>query len=137
MFARSASPARMNDRDNTSTGSDRARYGAPVDEAAVNAATIGQGTGPLHARLAAAITIARYHGVDPDPNAVRLDAAEIAPSSPALVEWLRQSGLWARGSAPQLPPVDEDRQPGADPAAARRWRRCPGRRSQSRARACC
>ena len=42
--------------------------------------------------------VARYHGVDPDPNAVRLDAAETVPSSPVLVEWFRQSGLWARGT---------------------------------------
>ena len=49
------------------------------------------------ARLAAAIYVARYHGVDPDPRAIRLDATEAAPSSPVLVEWLRQSGLWARG----------------------------------------
>ena len=64
----------------------------------MNAATIGQGTGPLHARLAAAMNVARYHGVDPDPRAVRLDASEVAPSSPVLVDWLRQSGLWARGA---------------------------------------
>ncbi|HLJ21468.1 MAG TPA: peptidase domain-containing ABC transporter [Stellaceae bacterium] len=65
--------------------------------AAVTTATIGQGTGPLHARLAGAMNVARYHGVDPDPRAVRLDASETAPSPPVLVEWLRHSGLWARG----------------------------------------
>ena len=43
------------------------------------------------------MAVARYHGVYPDLHAVRLDAPEVAPSSPALVEWLRQSGLWARG----------------------------------------
>jgi ABC-type bacteriocin/lantibiotic exporter with double-glycine peptidase domain len=64
-------------------------------ETAVNATIIGQGTGPLHARVAAAMNVARYHGVDLDPHAVRLDASEIAPSAPVLVEWLRQSGLWA------------------------------------------
>jgi len=47
-------------------------------------------------RLAAAMIVARYHGVDPDPREIRLDAAETTPSSPALVEWFRRSGLWAR-----------------------------------------
>ncbi len=61
------------------------------------AAAIAQGTGPLHARLAGAITIARYHGIDADPCDLRLDATGTAPSSPVLVQWFRQSGLWARG----------------------------------------
>jgi ABC-type bacteriocin/lantibiotic exporter with double-glycine peptidase domain len=52
----------------------------------------------LHVRLAGAMNVARYHGVDPDPRAVRLDATEIAPSARVLVEWLRQSGLWAKGA---------------------------------------
>ena len=66
-------------------------------EAPMAAAAIAQSAPPLQPRLAAAVTVARYHGVDPDPAAVRVDAPEVAPSSPALVEWLRQSGLWARG----------------------------------------
>ncbi len=33
----------------------------------------------------------------PDPNAIRFDTPGVAPSSPALVEWLRQSGLWVCG----------------------------------------
>ena len=43
------------------------------------------------------MAVARYHGVYPDLHAIRLDAPEVAPSSPVLVEWLSQSGLWARG----------------------------------------
>src|ERR1700722_10798218 len=58
---------------------------------------IEQGSGSIHARLAGAMAVARYHGVYPDLHAVRLDAPEVAPSSPVLVEWLCQSGLWARG----------------------------------------
>jgi HlyB family type I secretion system ABC transporter len=83
---------------NSPTSPDAAGYRAPVDGAAVNAATLGQGTGPSHVRLAGAMNVARYHGVDPDPRAVRLDAAEIAPSARVLVEWLRQSGLWAKAA---------------------------------------
>jgi ABC-type bacteriocin/lantibiotic exporter with double-glycine peptidase domain len=65
--------------------------------ASLTAAVIGQSAPQLHARLAAAMTVARHHGVDPDPHAIRLEAPAVTPSSPALVEWLRQSGLWARG----------------------------------------
>ena len=49
-------------------------------------------------RVLAAMIIARYHGVDPDPEAVTKKAGESAPSAPVLVEWLRQSGLWARAT---------------------------------------
>jgi HlyB family type I secretion system ABC transporter len=74
--------------------------GRPEDEdvASLNAASIGGGSGPLQARLAAVIAVARYHGVDLDPQSVRLKADEDAPSPPVLVEWLRESGLWARGA---------------------------------------
>jgi len=96
MNASFTSIASANDLRTTPTLADQVRNNGSVAEAAVNADTIGHGTGPLHARLAAAMTVARYHGVDPDPRAVRLDATEAVPSSPVLVEWLRQSGLWAR-----------------------------------------
>ena len=69
----------------------------PNDEALVNAGTVEWDTGSLPVRLLAAIDVARYHGVDPDPRAVRRDPTETVPSAPVLVEWLRQSGLWARG----------------------------------------
>jgi HlyB family type I secretion system ABC transporter len=74
--------------------------GRPEDEdvASLSAASIGGGSGPLQARLAAVIAVARYHGVDLDPQSVRLKADEDAPSPPVLVEWLRESGLWARGA---------------------------------------
>jgi HlyB family type I secretion system ABC transporter len=70
----------------------------PTDEAGANAGTVGWDSGSLPARLMAAIDVARYHGVDPDPRAVRLDPTETVASAPALVEWLRQSGLWARAA---------------------------------------
>jgi HlyB family type I secretion system ABC transporter len=49
-------------------------------------------------RLEAAIKVAHYHGVDPDPRALGADATGAAPTSAALVEWFRQHGLWARGT---------------------------------------
>jgi HlyB family type I secretion system ABC transporter len=72
--------------------------GEDEDVAALNAASIGGGSGPLQARLAAVIAVARYHGVDLDPTSIRLKADEDAPSPPVLVDWLRESGLWARGA---------------------------------------
>jgi HlyB family type I secretion system ABC transporter len=68
------------------------------DIAALNAASIGGGSGPLQARLAAVLAVARYHGVELDLQSLRLKADEEAPSPPVLVEWLRDSGLWARGA---------------------------------------
>jgi HlyB family type I secretion system ABC transporter len=99
-------------------GADNAKQGKPkadqgplenVDVAALNAASIG-GSGPLQARLAAVMFVARYHGTDLDPASIRLDGAEEAPSPPVLVEWLREFGLWARGvhtSFRQLIKIDD------------------------------
>jgi HlyB family type I secretion system ABC transporter len=67
------------------------------DVASLSAAAIGGG-GLLQARLAAVIAVARYHGVDLDLSTLRLRADEDAPSPPVLIEWLRESGLWARGA---------------------------------------
>ncbi len=75
-------------------GADQAWHGTAGGEPA---ATAGRSTSLLQARIAAAMSVARYHGVEPDPCAIRLDATDAPPSSPALVEWLRESGLWARG----------------------------------------
>ncbi len=75
-------------------GADQAWHGTAGGEPA---ATAGHSTSLLQARIAAAMSVARYHGVEPDPCAIRLDATDAPPSSPALVEWLRESGLWARG----------------------------------------
>ncbi|TLX40847.1 peptidase domain-containing ABC transporter [Xanthobacter autotrophicus] len=41
------------------------------------------------------MTIARYHGIDPDPREARSVIAEDSPSPAALVAWFRRSGLWA------------------------------------------
>lgn len=57
---------------------------------------VGQNPRPLQPRVTAAISVARHHGMDIDPAAVRLDATETPPPGRALVDWLQQSGLWAR-----------------------------------------
>ena len=68
------------------------------------------GGAPLAARLAAVMNVARYHGVALDPQGIRLHPGGEAPSPPALVDWLRESGLWARGvrlSFRQLTRIDD------------------------------
>jgi HlyB family type I secretion system ABC transporter len=79
--------AELNEQDRNST----------EDVASLNAASVGGGSGPLLARLAAVMNVARYHGVELDPQSIKLNADEEAPSPPVLIDWLRESGLWARG----------------------------------------
>jgi HlyB family type I secretion system ABC transporter len=67
-----------------------------ADIAALNAASIG-GSSTSQARLAAVMNVARYHGVELDPSALRLNASDDAPQPPEIIEWLREAGLWARG----------------------------------------
>ncbi|MDX5930779.1 peptidase domain-containing ABC transporter [Acidiphilium acidophilum] len=54
-------------------------------------------TESLHVRILAVKAAARFHGVDLDIETLTLDPKEPAPSSPHLVDWLRDSGLWVRG----------------------------------------
>jgi HlyB family type I secretion system ABC transporter len=83
----------MNDTPNSVPGA------GPVndDVAALNAASVGGSNAAIQARLAAVMSVARYHGVELDPQSIRLDLAEDSPSPPVLIEWLRESGLWAKG----------------------------------------
>ncbi len=73
-------------------GPDQTGSRAPADEV-----RIGHRNARLHARVLAAVAVARYHGVEPDPRALRLGATQ-APASPVLVKWFCDSGLWARGA---------------------------------------
>ncbi len=70
---------------------------ANPDIAALNDSGIG--TSPqVQARLASVMFTARYHGVELNVESLRLRPDEPAPSPPVLVEWLREAGLWARGT---------------------------------------
>ncbi len=66
------------------------------DIAALNDAAIGL-TPTLESRLAAVMNVARYHGVEMNPETLRLRRDEPA-SPPVSIEWLREAGLWARGA---------------------------------------
>jgi HlyB family type I secretion system ABC transporter len=66
------------------------------DVAALMDAEIGLTTAVL-SRLAAVMNAARYHGVEMNPESLRLRPDEPGPSPPELVDWLREAGLWARG----------------------------------------
>ncbi len=71
------------------------------DVAALNAASLGEGGGALSARLAAVISVARYHGVELDPQGIRPESEE-APAPPVLLAWMREAGLWAKGATLQF-----------------------------------
>src|ERR1700712_5152823 len=51
---------------------------------------------PLEARLHAVMAAARFHGSELDRDELRVPKGT-EPSPAALVEWVRNSGLWARG----------------------------------------
>lgn len=69
---------------------------ANPDVAILEALALRISTG-ARSRLAAALNVARYHGVELNPESLRLRADESAPSPPVIIEWLREAGLWARG----------------------------------------
>jgi HlyB family type I secretion system ABC transporter len=78
------------------TGSPSGQSAANPDIAALNDASIG--VSPMvQARLAAVMNVARYHGMELNPESLRLRPDEPAPSPPTLIEWLKEAGLWARG----------------------------------------
>jgi subfamily B ATP-binding cassette protein HlyB/CyaB len=52
---------------------------------------------PLEARLHAVMAAARYHGSELDRDELRVPRGT-EPSPAALVEWVRNSGLWARAT---------------------------------------
>ncbi len=91
-----ASPSLMTGLDLAQLGSEQVPYPVLLEACATNAGSDRQDDTAPNARLAAAICVARYHGIDPDPRGIKLDAREAAPTSPMLVEWFRASGLWAR-----------------------------------------
>ncbi len=86
----------MTDTTRSSGAGPAGKPGANPDVSALNDASLG--ADPLaQARLAAVIFAARYHGVEMNPESLRLRPDEPAPSPPVLVEWLREAGLWVRG----------------------------------------
>ena len=54
------------------------------------------GISPAELRVLAIIAAARHYGIELDRNDLRFPDGE-APEPAALVDWLRNSGLWARG----------------------------------------
>ncbi|MDD2704309.1 MAG: peptidase domain-containing ABC transporter [Acidocella sp.] len=43
------------------------------------------------------MNVARYHGVEMNPETLRLRPEDPSPTPPMLIDWLREAGLWARG----------------------------------------
>ena len=50
------------------------------------------------ARVAAAVQVARFWGIDPDPREYRCPVEEKFPSSASLTVWLSSVGLWAKAT---------------------------------------
>src|SRR5271157_355169 len=86
----------MTDTTRSSGAGSAGEPGANPDVSALNDASIGADS-LAQARLAAVMFAARYHGVEMNPESLRLRPDEPAPSPPVLVEWLREAGLWVRG----------------------------------------
>ncbi len=60
--------------------------------------TVGDDTDVVETRLRAVIAAARHHGIDLDRHDFRQAAADTVPAPAALVEWLRNAGLWAKAT---------------------------------------
>lgn len=51
---------------------------------------------PLHPRLLAMMSAARYHGMELDPSEFRGTPGDTSPSASSLSKWAANSGLWSR-----------------------------------------
>jgi len=71
------------------------RPGHGPAEPSISSAPPG-GISPTEARLLAIMAAARHHGVELDRDDLRFPDGE-APAPAALVDWIRNAGLWARG----------------------------------------
>jgi subfamily B ATP-binding cassette protein HlyB/CyaB len=56
----------------------------------------GGGRGPIHPRLLAMMSAARYHGLELDPAEFRLGQNETMPTAGALSNWAQNAGMWSR-----------------------------------------
>lgn len=84
------------------------RFGAaptPADQTADGGGGAGAGmsTGseggrdaPIHPRLLAIMSAARYYGLELDPQEFRLGPDETTPSAAALSTWAQGAGMWSR-----------------------------------------
>jgi subfamily B ATP-binding cassette protein HlyB/CyaB len=72
-----------------------AAAGAAAEEA--EPLSENRGNSPLEIRLLAVTAAARFHGAELDREDLRIPAGTTPPPA-ALVEWVRNSGLWARAT---------------------------------------
>lgn len=76
------------------------RFGAAPDAAAGGAgmSTGADGRdGPVHPRLLAMISVARYYGLELDPTDFALGPKETEPTAASLSAWAQGAGMWSRG----------------------------------------
>src|SRR4051812_5015769 len=62
----------------------------------MSSAAGGPSGGPIHPRLLAVMTAARYYGLELDPADFRLGDGEAVPTAAALSKWAQNAALWAR-----------------------------------------
>jgi ATP-binding cassette subfamily B protein len=64
--------------------------------AGMSTETSGGRDAPIHPRLLAMMSAARYYGLELDPSEFRLAAGETEASAPALSAWAQAAGMWSR-----------------------------------------
>ena len=80
----------------------RAGTAADATSKAAGASEVGRSPGgpaefdQVGPRLKAMLRVARYHGVELDPNEFRAASASPFPSATDLAEWAQNGGMWAR-----------------------------------------
>lgn len=52
----------------------------------------------LQLRVKAVLLVARYHGVELDPDGLRVDSTVAPPTASDLARWLEDSGIWVRAA---------------------------------------
>ncbi len=67
-----------------------------MNDSVDNAASQRPSEPEQHVRIVAVQSVAKFHGVTLDVDELRKEPTGGAPSSPHLVDWARESGLWAR-----------------------------------------
>ncbi len=66
------------------------------DGAGMSRASDGASDAPIHPRLLAMMSAARYYGLELDPHEFRLDAGATVPTPAALSTWAQGAGMWSR-----------------------------------------
>src|SRR5581483_6638623 len=67
-------------------------------DGAISSDTVADTAELVESRLRAAMAAARFHGTELDRRDFRAAGKEPVPSPAALVDWLKEGGLWAKAA---------------------------------------